>query len=499
MNQVRLFFLWVIPFIVTPLFSSCNGKEGVSDMKSTSRPNVILIVSDDHGRGDLGCYGNTSISTPNLDYLASQGLRFDNAYCTTSSCSASRSVILTGLFNHANGQYGHQHSYSHFRTYETVRSLPVLLSESGYHTARIGKYHVGPEEVYRFDEALQGDSRNAVEMAENCRELVTGTEDKPFFLYFCTSDPHRGGGKVEGSRYRTDRFGNTGQARAGVEPRIFKPEEVQVPEYLPDLPATREELAQYYQSVSRVDQGVGRLIELLKEAGKWENTVIFYISDNGIAFHGAKTTLYDPGMHLPCIVRDPSAGYAGRSTSAMVSWVDITPTILDYAGVLSPDNSIPGTPQRSGSGVRAPSTFHGRSFIPVVKDPDLQGFDTIYASHTFHEITMYYPMKVVQTRKYKLIWNIAYRLPYPEASDLWQSATWQANLESGSGVYGKRKVDNYIHRPEFELYHMEADPDEINNLASGVEYREVLEDLKDRLKDFQQRTSDPWIIKWTHE
>jgi N-sulfoglucosamine sulfohydrolase len=358
---------------------------------------------------------------------------------------------------------------------------------------------VGPEEIYLFDEVLPGDSRNAVEMAENCRELITEKQHLPFFLYYCTSDPHRGGGKVEGSRYRTDRFGNKDRARTGVEPRTFEPEDVQVPEYLPDLPATREELAQYYQSVSRLDQGVGRLIELLKEGGKWENTVIFYISDNGIAFPGAKTTLYDPGMHLPCIVRDPGAGYAGRTTSAMVSWVDITPTILDYAKILTPDYSIPGRPDRTESGIPIPVKFHGRSFKSVIEKPDIQGFDTIYASHTFHEITMYYPMKVVQTRQYKLIWNIAHGLPYPEASDLWGSATWQASLESGSRFYGKRRIEDYIHRPEFELFDMIADPEETTNLAYKGEYGDVLENLKSSMKDFQDRTDDPWIIKWTHE
>lgn len=498
MNKTNFFPIFLILFI-SMVICSCTGGTGGAEAGTDNRPNILLIVSDDHGRGDLGCYGNRSVHTPNLDYLASQGLRFDNAYCTSASCSASRSVILTGLFNHANGQYGHQHSYNHFRTFETVRSLPVLLSESGYHTARIGKYHVGPEEVYHFDEVLEGDSRNAVQMAGNCRELISGRMDEPFFLYFCTSDPHRGGGKVEGSEYRVDRFGNRDQARPGVDPRTFTPAEVEVPDYLPDLQATREELAQYYQSVARLDQGVGRLTEILKETGEWERTVIIYISDNGIAFHGAKTTLYDPGMHLPCIARDPSAGYKGRSTSAMVSWVDITPTLLDYAGVLPADLSIPGVSGDSHPGISRPARFQGRSFKPVIEDPGIMGYDTIYASHTFHEITMYYPMKVVQTPELKLIWNIAHPLPYPEASDLWESAAWQAALDSGAGVYGKRKIEDYIHRSEFELYDIQKDPHEINNLAYSDEYDEVLDQLKQRIRDFQLSTNDPWVIKWTHQ
>ena len=121
-----------------------------------SRPNIVLIVSDDHGCEATGCYGNPVVKTPNIDALAGEGVRFTNAFCTTASCSASRSVILTGMYNHANGQYGHQHSYHHFVSFSNIKSLPVLLGEAGYRTARIGKYHVAPEEVYKFGAALEG-------------------------------------------------------------------------------------------------------------------------------------------------------------------------------------------------------------------------------------------------------------------------------------------------------------------------------------------------------
>src|SRR5687767_4015817 len=163
--------------------------------EAAAAPNLILFVTDDMG-ADAGCYGNPVIQTPNLDALAKGGIRMTHAFCTTASCSASRSVILTGLYNHANAQFGHEHSYHHFRTYDSVKSLPVLLSAAGYRTARIGKLHVGPPEVYKFDHALPGNARSPVEMAENCRELIAAQSDKPFFLYFCTADPHRGGGKI---------------------------------------------------------------------------------------------------------------------------------------------------------------------------------------------------------------------------------------------------------------------------------------------------------------
>jgi len=450
--------------------------------RENRRPNVVLIVSDDHGLETLGCYGNPVIKTPNLDGLAAEGVRFTNAFCTTASCSASRSVILSGMYNHANGQYGHQHSYHHFISFDNFKTLPVRLTEAGYRTGRIGKYHVAPEDVYKFDVALPGNSRSPVQMADNCRDF-TRKGDQPFFLYFCMSDPHRGGGVAEDLPGKPDRFGNRAKgAYPGVKEVPYDPKDVVVPPFLPDIPECRAELAQYYQSVSRVDQGVGRLLSVLKEAGQYDNTLIIYISDNGVAFPGAKTTLYEPGMNLPCIVRRPGQKNKGITCDALINFADLAPTICDFAGALSGDN-----------------TFQGRSFKSVLEHEHPKGWDVTYASHTFHEITMYYPMRVVRERKYKLIWNIAHGLDYPFASDLWASSTWQATLRNNRKYYGKRTVEAYLHRPKFELYDLESDPHEVNNLVDDPKYAKVLEELKAKLKAFQKRTKDPWIVKWEYE
>jgi N-sulfoglucosamine sulfohydrolase len=346
---------------------------------SSQARNVVLIVTDDQGQ-DAGCYGNPVIKTPHLDALAADATRFRNAYCTTASCSPSRSVILTGLFNHANGQYGLEHNTHHFQSFDDVKSLPG------------------------FDEALQGNARNPVAMAERCRAFIEAPSDKPFFLYFCTADPHRGGGKAAEIAEQPDRFGNKprGESYPGIEPVHYDPADVIVPPFLPDTPACRAELAQYYESVSRVDAGLGRLVEILKAAGKYDDTLIVYIADNGIPFPGAKTGTYEPGIRLPCIVRNPQATKRGVVSEAKVSWVDITPTILDYAGVKAATNAH----------------LHGRSFLRILAQEQPEGWDEVFASHTFHEVTMYYPMRVVRSGRYKLIWNIAHPLPFPFASDL---------------------------------------------------------------------------------
>ncbi len=484
-------------------FISCNeeGKDERILPPSSTLPNIILVVSDDHGRDDLGCYGNDIIQTPHLDALAREGIRMTNAYCTSASCSASRSVILSGIYNHANGLYGHTHAYHHFSAYDNLKTLPVILSENGYLSANIGKYHVAPREVYKFDTTLLGNERNGVEMADHCRDLIRNTRE-PLFLYFCVSDPHRSGEVDEKIPEKPNRFGNREQGYEGVETRIFSPDSVIVPSYLPDTPESRAELAQYYQSVYRMDQGFGRLFEHLKSAGKWENSVIIYISDNGIAFPGAKTTLYDPGMHLPCIIKLPGNSLAGSVSNAMVNWADLTPTILDLVGILPENNAFPGR-----EGIEETSRpwqdpfayFQGRSFKDELPKGINSDFNEVFASHTFHEITMYYPMRVYQDRRYKLIWNIAWELPYPQASDLWESATWQSVIKQGKSKYAGKVISSYLQRPEFELYDMQNDPEELFNLSDNQDYMNVLSRMKIRIREFQEGTRDPWILKWERE
>lgn len=474
--------------------------------------NIVLFVADDHGR-DAGCYGNDVVQTPHLDALARAGVTLDYAFCTTASCSASRSVILTGLHNHLNGQFGHVHHYHKFSTFVNVASLPTYLRAAGYRTARAGKYHVAPEAVYRFDEQLGSKGRNTVAQANACEPFLAKQDDRPFLLYFCTTDPHRSGSVIQDDPQQPNAFGNR-DSLPGIEPLRYDPDDVVVPAFLPDTPACRAELAQYYESVSRVDQGLGRLVALLKQTGHWEDTLLLYISDHGIAMPGAKTTLYEPGMRSPGIIRVPKAAKPGSRSTAMVSWVDIVPTLLEYAEILDPVSKrihedvlrevrreLAG---RAGQRLKAiePGRFHGESFLASVQadQSPINDEDAVFGSHTFHEIQMYYPMRVVRERRWKLIWNLAHRQPFPFASDLWAAPTWQRQYEQGlDAAYGRRTVGAYIHRPQFELYDLQADPHEAHNLAEDPHHQENLVRMKQRLREFQQRTSDPWIMKWQYE
>ncbi len=481
--------------------------------------NILFVITDDESP-TLGCYGDPVAVTPNVDRLAKDGTLFRKAFATTASCSASRSVVLSGIHNHLNGQYGHEHQYHHFSTFANAISLtlPPALTNAGYRTGQIGKMHVGPEEVYRFETYLKANPRSTVEMAEACREFLTKQDERPFFLYFAPADPHRSGDSDENSarELKPNLFGNKKNRKAfpGVEEVFYDPIKLPVPSFLSDTPECREELAQYYQSCSRVDQGLGRLIEILKETGLYDKTLIVFTSDHGIAMPGAKTTVYEPGLHVPLVVRNPYEPKRGVESNALVSHVDITPSLLDFAGALDRAKNRPTKwfdaeaywkerGERQGenrSGGHRFDTYHGQSWIPILGDSEVAHPRDVYASHTFHEIQMYYPMRVVRDQEYKLIWNIAHALPYPFASDLWAASTWQAQYRLGPDTpFGKRTVRDYVHRPRFELYDMKNDPDESVNLASNPEYAPVLEKYQQKLRAFQEKMKDPWIMKWNYE
>ncbi len=451
------------------------GAELPGSGRTPRQRNVLLLIADDQGLDECGCYGNEGIRTPHLDDLAAQGVRFTNAFATCASCSASRSVILTGLHNHANGQYGHEHAYHHFRLFDSVKPLPALLKGNGYFTGVIGKLHVGPPESFGFDFVAParglGGNRNVYQMAKMAGEFFNQNREKPFFLLVGFADPHRA---AKG-------FAND-QEYPGIKKITYSPSDVKVPYFLPDCPEVRGELAEQYQAVSRMDQGVGLVMEELKKSKRYDDTLIVFLSDNGIPFPGAKTTLYDPGVHLPLIVRSPTLSKTGRVNEAMVSFTDVTPTILEWA-----QTPIPGY------------GLHGRSFLGILGEEKPEGWDRVFLSHTFHEITMYYPMRGIRTRRFKYLNNLFPELEFPPASDLYASSSWQAVLRREDGMMGKRSVKSYLHREREELYDLSSDPEELRNLASDPSSRTTLEQLRSEVLSFRRRTEDPWLILLNYE
>jgi N-sulfoglucosamine sulfohydrolase len=435
------------------------------------RRNVLLLVADDLGL-QLGCYGDAKARTPRLDALAKNAVRFRHAFAAVSSCSPSRSVLYTGLHTHTSGQYGLAHGEHNFHTRPGVKSLPGLLGPAGYRTGIIGKLHVLPRKVYPFDVEVSkglGGNRNVPAMARAVRKFLAETGARPFALVVGFADPHRAG-----KGFANDR------TFPGVKPVRFGPG-VTLPYFLPDRPDARADLADYYQAVNRLDQGVGLVLDELKAAGREKDTLVIFLSDNGIPFPGAKTTLYDPGIHLPLLIASPLQKRRGLVNGGLVSWVDVLPTILDWAGV------------------KAPARLPGRSLLPLLEEENPRGWDEVYGSHQFHEVTMYFPIRMLRTREHKYLLNLAHQLPYPFASDLYNSPTWQGVLKRGDRTLGKRPLSSFLTRPREELYDLKTDPNELNNVAGDPRYARVLDELRRRLKEWQKNTKDPWMVKYEHE
>jgi N-sulfoglucosamine sulfohydrolase len=432
--------------------------------------NVLLLIADDLGL-DLGCYGNNVIKMPHLDGLAKRGVRFARAYATVASCSPSRSTIFSGLYTHQNGMYGLAHPPHSQTSHNWVMSLPRLLRQAGYFTGIIGKVHVTPAAVYNFEkELVKGAGRNNAMIAKYAREFITESGKRPFFLTVGFIDPHRAKVGFDNEKFDKD----DGEVR-------YDPRKVIVPPHLPDRPEVRQDLAEYYQSASRMDRGVGMVLKALEESGQLDNTLIIFLSDNGIPFPGAKTTLYAAGVHLPLLVAGPGVP-AGRVNNGLASWVDVAPTVLDWCKAKGPSYQLPG-----------------KSLLPILSDDNPKDRDAVFGSHQMHEITMSYPMRSITTRTHKLIVNLDNTKDFPLPSDLWASPSWQGIRTRGDKMMGQRAVADFLRRPREELFDLTKDPHELRNLANDPAHASILAELRQRLRDWQDATNDPWTILYREE
>ncbi|GAM33987.1 hypothetical protein TCE0_013f01282 [Talaromyces pinophilus] len=443
----------------------------------TDKKNVLLLIADDLGK-QLSCYGAKSIKTPNIDKLAAEGTRFDYAFASTASCSGSRSVIYTGQHTHQNGQYGLASHRHHFVTFDHVETAPQLLNQIGYRTGILGKIHVGPLAVYSWSERQESDTRDVAVIADQARTFFQQSEKetRPFFLTVGYHDPHRD--RTRGG------FGNDQEYDSRITKGAYKPDEVEVPPFINDTPGSRFELSEYYNSIYRLDQGVGFILEALADSGLADSTLVIFLSDNGPPFLNSKTTLYDAGVRLPLIIRHPSTGAAVSPN--MISYVDILPTILDFVGH---KGVIDENKKRLG-----------RSLLSLLGNSSLlPGYDQVFGSHTFHEVTNYWPTRFIRDRRYKYHRNLAWRLDFPFAADLYGSLSWEdiRNMDSSKGdiLIGGRKLRDYFFRPPEELYDLENDPNELNNLVKDLDYASVLDDLRGKLEEWQRRTEDPWLYR----
>lgn len=430
---------------------------------STRYRNTLFLIADDWSPL-AGCYGNTVIRTPNIDALAERGVVFDHAFCTSPSCAVSRACILTGQHSHTHGQYGHCHGIHGFRTHERMPSTPRILKQHGFATACVGKKHVEPAVVYPFDYEPRVNCRSVHDMADCAREFLSGLAGQNFYLHVGFCDPHR---SPQG-------FGNESEYR-DVEEVTYSPDEVTVPNFLPDVPAVRAELADYYQAITRYDTGIGLVLEALEQSGRAEDTLVIVTTDHGMPFPGGKASGFDSGHLCPFIIFSPDQKRRGLRNRAMINWTNICPTVLEWCGV------------------EPPAELPERSFLPILEESEPEGWDETYFSHCFHEVTNYYPYRTLRGRRYKFVRNLAHELSTPLPSDLFRSLTWAAVRRDNLAQMGDRPTERFVHQDAEQLFDIVEDPAESRNLIAEPALREVADEMRRKLMDFRIRTQDPWL------
>ncbi|NQT16273.1 MAG: sulfatase [Planctomycetes bacterium] len=438
--------------------------DGASVSTAAARkPNVLLITSEDNGP-QLGCYGDANIETPNLDRLAAEGVRFEHAFVATASCSESRAAIFTGLYGHQSGQIGlATHRYAMHREFPNV---PSLLKQQGYRTGIIGKLHVNPESAFPFDmkahKASTFAQRDVRKIARIAGEFMAES-DGPFFLMVNYADAHL----------------PFIRQQHGLPEKPFEAGDVEVPPFVgAESPKLREAAADYYNCMSRMDTGVGLLLEELAATGRADQTVVIYLGDHGPQFQRGKVTCYEAGLHVPLIVRWPGQTNAGSARSELVATVDLLPTILEAVDA------------------DAPGGLAGRSLVPLLRGEAVKWRACVFAEYNCAFPPVYFPQRSVRDDRYHLILSLLDDRPNPVAEYYSRGLNGRDGItvpldavsEQVRGAYA-----TFLNSPRVQLYDLDEDPYEFVNLAGRPEHAAVEERLLARLEAWRRETTDPLL------
>ncbi|MFT4086617.1 MAG: sulfatase [Gordonia sp. (in: high G+C Gram-positive bacteria)] len=408
--------------------------------ETTTGENVIFIHWHDLGR-HLTCYGADGVQSPHLDELAARGIRFSDAHATAPLCSPARGSLFTGQYPHRNGLVGLAHHGFAYRP--GTRTLPSLLGEQGYETALFGMQHESSDPTsIGFDTVDVSDSRCGYVVDECVSWLRERADDRPFFLTAGFFETHR--------PYPEDEYVPA------------DPEALGVPDFLPDTPAVRDDLSGLLGSITLADAAVGRLLQTVDELGLADDTWVVFTTDHGLAFPRAKSTLYAEGTGVALIVRPPTRrGLDPRVYDDLFSGVDLTPTLLDLVGA--------GVPDDVDGESHAPALLDGAR-TPVRSE--------VFTEKTYHDA--YDPIRAVRTKRFSYIENYADRPALLLPLDIADSLSAQSLPREATTAP----------REAAELYDLNSDPRELNNLADDPAFRDVRDDLSARLTSWRESTGD---------
>ena len=400
-------------------------------------PNILYIHSHDTGRY-VQPYGH-AIPTPNLQWLADQGIMFRNAFCAAPSCSGSRAALLTGEYCHTNGMMGLAHRGFSLNDYE--HHLVRVLMAHGYHSELIGEQHVSADpHVLGYDVVHEIPDTRVESVGPAAIDSLRNGIREPFFMSVGFFETHR-----------------SFFAPSSVRDRVYS----LPPPFLPDTPEIREDVAAYKASARSLDHGVGSVLNALHQTRLDERTLVIFTTDHGLAFPTAKASLLDRGIGVSLILRGPGF-IGGRAMDELVSHIDIVPTVCEVAGIPPPPWAL------------------GRSLVPLVRSEEEPGVRSeIFAELTYH--AAYEPQRAIRTERYKYVRRFD-DYPYPVLPNCDDSPSKDAYLERG---WAERPVARE------SLHDLFFNPGEGRNLIDNDDYAHVLADLRERLNEWMIHTDDP--------
>ena len=450
----------------------------------TTRLNLLFITADDMNADSPGWMGSKMGATPTLDGLAAQCHRFVNNHVTVPICQPSREAFMTGRVPHRSGGLG-------FNPIKPgTPTMVTTLQAAGYYAAVLNKIvHMKPDAEFPWNEKFDGSGKNPALLRQQFETTLKGATDagKPFFINVNIQYPHRPfpGSKAidkeegdaavpKGGGQRAKR--NAAKAEGGKADnltRIYKPEEIEVPDFLEDIPPVRVEVAQYFTSVAHVDACLKGVLEALKAGGHEEDTIVLFMSDHGMSFPFSKATAYYNGTHSPVILKYPGMP-AAATHEELVSSVDIMPTLLDLLAL------------------KHPESMDGRSWVPLLRGEKQDGRDYVITHVNTVSSGASLPQRCIRTKDWALMFHA------------WPDGTAKFRVEAMSGITFKAldeagKSNERIAARVRQLrvgeplmfFNESSDPGERNNAIADAHYSAEIQRLGALLFSHMEKTEDP--------
>ncbi len=441
----------------------------VATVASAAGPNFLIIMADDCTYNDLPLYGGRNARTPNIDSLAAQGLTFNRAYLSEAMCQPCRAELYSGQFPLRNGC-----AWNHSASRPDLMSMPQRLRPLGYRVGLAGKDHVKPRKAFPFEQ-VGGFDPNCVRDPTRPHDLGAVNEflrrsDEPFCLVVALVEPHVPWVMGDASQY--------------------PPGKILLPPNIADTPRTRSDFGKYLAEITYMDGQVGELLDALDQAGKADDTLVLFTSEQGSQFPGCKWTNWDTGVHTALVARWPGKVAAGKRTDAIIQYADVLPTFLHAAG-----------------GPASPPGLDGRSFLPVLTGESKTHRDYAFGIHNNVPEGPRYPIRTVTDGEWRYIRNLLPEEMYIEKhlmgskgdgklnNPYW--ATWVFESWNQPAIYNL--VKRYTRRPAEQLYHTAKDRYEMTNLASDPQHAEIKQRLRQKLDQWMASQGDPGAPEDTME